>query len=75
MSARNVALFAAPIVAVAILVPLLNALEASSGIAFAVLGLVAVLGGAALGAFADPVPELPWTRGDRRLVGTRDGRQ
>lgn len=73
MSVRNATLFAAPIIAVAILVPLLNVLEANSGVAFAALGLVAIVGGAALGALADPVPELPWARGHRnaRVAGSR----
>lgn len=47
-----------PVVAVAALVPLLNSLGVGAGIAAAALGLVAVVGGAALGYFADRLPEI-----------------
>lgn len=75
MSARNIALFAAPIVAVSILVPWLNALEANPNVAFAALSLVAVVCGAALGAFANPVPELPWKRSNREATRSADSRK
>lgn len=58
----RVALFAVPAAAVAGLVLLLNVFNASPGIAVAALGLVAVTTGAALGYFADRLPELPRVR-------------
>jgi hypothetical protein len=73
----RIALFAAPIASVAVLVPTLKALDAGAGIVVAALGLVVVASGAALGVFADRLPELPWTRGSgdpTRLAGTRHGR-
>jgi hypothetical protein len=57
--AIRISLFAVPTVAVVGLVVLLNALDASAGIAVAALGLVAIVSGAALGVFADRLPELP----------------
>lgn len=57
--AIRISLFAVPTVAVIGLVVLLNALDASAGIAVAALGLVAIVSGAALGVFADRLPELP----------------
>lgn len=47
-----------PVAAVAALVLLLNSLDAGAGIAVAALGIVAVSGGAALGYFADRLPEI-----------------
>ena len=66
--ALRIALFAVPAAAVAGLVLLLNALDASAGIAVAAYGLVAVLSGVALGCFADRLPELPQTRRARPLI-------
>ena len=54
----RIALFAVPTAAVVGLV-LLNGIDASAGIAVAAFGLVAVMSGAALGYFADRLPELP----------------
>lgn len=51
--ATRIALFAVPAAAVAGLVLLLNGLDAGAGIAVAAFGLVAVVGGATLGYFAD----------------------
>jgi hypothetical protein len=67
--AIRVALFAIPAVVVAGLVLLLNGLDASAGIAVAAFGLVAVATGAALGYFADRLPELPQARRLHRLAG------
>jgi hypothetical protein len=66
--AIRIALFAVPTAAVAGLVLLLNGLDASAGIAVAAFGLVAVLSGAALGYFADRLPELPHARRSHPLV-------
>lgn len=71
--ALRIALFAVPIVAVAGLVLLLNGLGASAGIAVAVFGLVAVATGAALGYFADRLPEFPQARRSHRLAGIHHG--
>jgi hypothetical protein len=60
--AIRIALFAVPTAAAAGLVVLLNGLDAGAGITVASLGLVAVAGGAALGYFADRLPELPRAR-------------
>ena len=50
------------------LVLLLNAVDARTGIAVAAFGLVAVASGAALGFFADRLPEIPRARhGHHRL--------
>jgi hypothetical protein len=57
--ALRIALFAIPSAVVAGLVFLLNGIEAGTGIAVAAFGLVAVMSGAALGYFADRLPELP----------------
>jgi hypothetical protein len=51
-----------PVAAVVGLVLLLNGLDASAGIAAAVLGTVAVVSGAFVGYFADRLPALPRTR-------------
>ncbi len=78
--AIRVALFAMPTAAVIGLVLLLNGLDAGVGISVAALGAVAVLSGAALGYFADRLPELPQARrrrhteGTRRLAGTHHAR-
>jgi hypothetical protein len=71
--AIRVALFAVPTVAVAGLVLLLNGLDASAGIAVAAFGLVAVTSGAALGYFADRLPEFPQIRRPHRLAGFHHG--
>lgn len=68
LMAIRVALFATPIAAVVGLVLLLNGLGAGAGIAVAALGFVAVASGAALGYFADQLPELPRTRRAHPLV-------
>lgn len=75
----RIALFAIPTLAVVGVVLLLNAVDASAGIAVAALGLVAILGGAALGAFADRLPEFPQARrrhpqGAAGLAGAHDAR-
>ena len=62
--ALRIALFAVPLAVAAGLVLLLNALDAQAGVAVASLGVVAVASGAALGYFADRLPELPWARHD-----------
>ena len=77
--AIRVALFAMPTAAVIGLVLLLNGLDAGVGIAVAALGSVAVLSGAALGYFADRLPELPQARrrhadGTRRFAGAHHAR-
>ena len=75
--AIRIALFAIPTAAVAGLVLLLNGLDADAGIAVAALGVVAVLSGAALGYFADRLPDFPRARrrrpgGGHRLAGVHD---
>lgn len=67
MSRRNIILFAAPVLAVIVLVPLLKALDASQGIMLLCGGLIAVVCGGALGAFMDPVLEPPWYGWGRRM--------
>jgi hypothetical protein len=69
--ALRIALFAVPMAAAAGLVLLLNALDAQVGIAVAAFGLVAVASGAALGYFADRLPELPWERHGRHRPAAR----
>jgi hypothetical protein len=71
--AIRIALFAAPTTAVVGLVLLLNSVDAGAGIAVASLGLVIVASGAALGYFADRLPELPWARRARPLTGVHHG--
>lgn len=66
----RIALFAVPMAAVAGLVLLLNALDAQTGVAVAALGLIAVASGAALGYFADRLPELPWAHHGRHGAAT-----
>jgi len=66
--AIRLAIFAVPTAAVVGLVLLLNGLDASAGIAVAALGVVAVVGGAVLGYFADHLPELQRTRRAHPLV-------
>ena len=65
----RIMLVVVPCAAVAALVPLLNSLDVGAGIAVAALGLVAVAGGAALGYFADRLPEIG-KAGSRRSDGT-----
>lgn len=72
--ALRIALAALPAATVVALVLLLNGLDAGAGVAVAALGMVAVASGAALGYFADRLPELPRARrrhadGTRRLAG------
>jgi hypothetical protein len=66
--AIRIALFAVPTAVVAGLVLLLNALDAGVGAAVVAFGIVAVMSGAALGYFADRLPELPRTRCRHPLV-------
>lgn len=78
--AIRIALFAIPATAAVGVVLLLNGLHAEAGIAVASLGLVAVLGGASIGYFADRLPELPGARHRNaqragRLAGVHDGRR
>lgn len=78
--AIRIALFATPALAAIGVVLLLNGLHAGAGIAATSLGLVAVLGGAAFGYFADRLPELPAARRRRaqsasHLAGLHDGRR
>jgi MFS family permease len=59
---------------------LLNAVDASAGIAVASLGVVMVISGAAFGYFADRLPELPGARRRRsqasaRLADIHNGRR
>lgn len=67
--AIRVALFVLPTVAMAGLVLLLNSVEATAGMAAASMGLVAVASGAALGYFADHLPELPCAGRPPHLAG------
>jgi hypothetical protein len=60
--ARRAILVGIPAMAAAGLTILLNHLHAGAGAAAASLGLVAVLGGAAIGYFADRLPERPPAR-------------
>jgi hypothetical protein len=71
--AIRVALFVLPAVAMAGLVLLLNGVEATAGMAAASMGLVAVASGAALGYFADHLPELPRASRPHRLAGVHHG--
>lgn len=76
--ALRIALAALPAAAVVALVLLLNSLDVGTGVAVAALGLVAVASGAALGYFADRLPELPRARrrhsdGTGRLAGVHHG--
>ena len=78
--AIRIALFAVPTAAVIGLVLLLNAVDASAGIAVASLGVVMVISGAAFGYFADRLPEFPRARrrhaqAPTRLAGGHDGRR
>jgi hypothetical protein len=73
--ALRIALFAVPLAAAAGLVLLLNAVDAQTGVAVATLGLVAVASGAALGYFADRLPELPWARHGRHGAATHGDRR
>ncbi len=69
-----IALVAASAIVAVGVVLLLNDLHAGAGIAAASLGLVAVLGGAALGYFADRLPELPRLRRAQHFAAAHDGR-
>jgi hypothetical protein len=76
--ALRIALAGLPLAAVVVLVLLLNSLDAGAGIAVAALGIVAVASGAALGYFADHLPDFPKSRrrhpdGTGRLAGAHDG--
>jgi hypothetical protein len=72
--ALRIALFAVPMAAAAGLVLLLNAVDAQVGVAAAAVGVLAVASGAALGYFADRLPELPWERHHRRRAAHVDRR-
>jgi len=75
--ALRIALVGLPLAAVVVLVLVLNSIDAGAGIAVAALGLVAVASGAALGYFADRLPEFQRARRrpDRteRLAGAHHG--
>jgi hypothetical protein len=75
--ALRIALVGLPLAAVVALVLLLNSFDASAGVAVAALGLIAVLSGAALGYFANRLPELPRARrrpdGAGRLASAHHG--
>lgn len=78
LMALRITLVGLPLAAVVALVLLLNSLGAGAGVAVAALGLVAVASGAALGYFADRLPELPNGRrrhpdGTGRLAGAQHG--
>lgn len=78
LMALRITLVVVPLAAVAALVLLLNSLGAGAGIAVAALGLVAVAGGAALGYFADRLPEIRkagrrHSDGAGHLVGAHHG--
>lgn len=62
MSRRNIILIATPLVAVAVVVPLLEGFGAGREIVLLAQAVIVVICGGALGAFADPVPELPLKR-------------
>ena len=68
LMAIRIALFAVPTAAAIGVVLLLNAVDASAGIAVAALGVVAVASGAAFGYFADRLPEIPQSRRTHRLA-------
>jgi len=72
--AIRIAIFAIPTVAVVGLVLLLNGLDAGAGIAAAALGVVAVASGAALGYFADRLPELRRARRAHPLMSRHGAR-
>ncbi len=71
MSRRNIILLAAPFIAVVVLVPLLKGLGASQEIVWMAMAVNAVVCGGALGAFMDPVPELPRRRRHDRAPRSR----
>lgn len=78
LMALRIALVSLPLAAVVVLVLLLNSLDVGAGVAVAALGLVAVAGGAALGFFANRLPEFPKarrrdSRDTRRLAGAHHG--
>lgn len=78
--ALRIALFGFPLVAGVVLVLLLNSLDAGAGIAVVALGSVAVASGAALGYFADRLPEFTKLRRRYRdrakpLAGAHHGRR
>lgn len=79
LMALRIALAGLPLAVVVALVILLNGLDAGAGIAVAALGVVAVASGAALGYFADRLPELPKARrrpdGSGHLAGAHHGRR
>lgn len=76
--ALRIALVSLPLAAVVVLVLLLNSLDVGAGVAVAALGLVAVASGAALGYFANRLPDFPKarhrdSRDTRRLAGAHHG--
>jgi hypothetical protein len=77
LTVLRTALAGLPLAAVVVLVLLLNGLDASTGIAVAALGFVAVASGGALGYFADRLPEFrkarPRPDGTGRLAGAHHG--
>lgn len=78
LMALRIALVGLPLAAVVVLVLLLNGLDAGAGVAVATLGLVAVASGAALGYFANRLPEFPkarrhGSRDPRGLAGAHQG--
>ncbi len=64
----RLALFGIPTAAIVALVLVVNAVDASVGVAMAGLGIVAVASGTAFGYFADYLPELPRMRHSRPIV-------
>lgn len=73
--ALRIALFAVPLATAPGLVLLLNALDAQAGVAVAAMGLLAITSGAALGYFADRLPELPRVRHGHHGVAARNDRR
>lgn len=67
----RIALFAIPLLLLAGLVLLLNALDAAPGIAIASFSLLAVSTGAAIGYFADRLSGPQRARRSHRLLGAR----
>lgn len=67
----RLALFGIPTAAIVALVLVVNAVDASAGIAMAGLGIVAVASGAAFGYFVDYLPELPQVRRTPPVVSHR----
>lgn len=64
----RLALFGIPTIAIVALVLVLNAVDASAGVAVAGLGIVAVASGTAFGYYADYLPEIPRVRRPHPVV-------